>query len=62
MISASDILAARILVVDDLVANVLLLEQMLRGAGYTRVASTRDLRTGDMHTWPLVGRTTEASG
>ncbi|CAJ95175.1 Response regulator containing an adenylate cyclase effector domain [Cupriavidus necator] len=44
MISASDILAARILVVDDLEANVLLLEQMLRGAGYARVASTMDPR------------------
>lgn len=44
MISASDILAAKILVVDDLEANVLLLEQMLRGAGYTRVASTMDPR------------------
>jgi len=44
MISASDILAARILVVDDLEANVLLLEQMLRGAGYVRVESTMDPR------------------
>ncbi|MBP0620881.1 adenylate/guanylate cyclase domain-containing protein [Cupriavidus consociatus] len=44
MISASDILAAKILVVDDLEANVLLLEQMLRGAGYVCVASTTDPR------------------
>jgi adenylate cyclase len=44
MISASDVLAAKILVVDDLEANVLLLEQMLRGAGYVRVASTMDPR------------------
>ncbi len=44
MISASDILAAKILVVDDLEANVLLLEQMLRGAGYVCVASTMDPR------------------
>ncbi|AQV94872.1 cyclase [Cupriavidus necator] len=42
MIDASNILAARILVVDDLEANVLLLEQMLRGAGYVRIDSTVD--------------------
>ena len=42
MINPSDILAARILVVDDLEANVLLLMQMLRGAGYVCVASTMD--------------------
>jgi len=36
----SDILNARILVVDDQEANVSLLEQMLREAGYTCVAST----------------------
>ncbi len=40
MISASDILNAAILIVDDLQANVRLLENTLRGAGYTRVAST----------------------
>ena len=33
MISASDILNAAILIVDDLQANVRLLEKMLRGAG-----------------------------
>ncbi len=42
MISPSDILAAKILVVDDLEANILLLEQMLRGAGYVCIASTMD--------------------
>jgi CheY-like chemotaxis protein len=42
MISTSDILNARILIVDDLEANVRLLEQMLTGAGYTCIASTRD--------------------
>jgi adenylate cyclase len=42
MVSASDILHANILIVDDQAANVLLLEQMLRGAGYTSVASTRN--------------------
>ncbi|AEI82270.1 response regulator containing an adenylate cyclase effector domain (plasmid) [Cupriavidus necator N-1] len=44
MLSLSDILGARILIVDDLEANVLLLEQMLRGAGYTCVMSTTDPR------------------
>ena len=42
MISASDILNGRILIVDDLAANVRLLEQMLRGAGYTHIDSTMD--------------------
>ena len=42
MISSSDILNARILVVDDREANVRLLERMLSGAGYTCVASTMD--------------------
>ncbi len=42
MISASDILNAAILIVDDLQANVRLLENMLRGAGYTRITSTMD--------------------
>ncbi|MFS8979474.1 adenylate/guanylate cyclase domain-containing protein [Cupriavidus necator] len=44
MIHPSDILAARILVVDDLEANVLLLERMLHAAGYTSVESTTDPR------------------
>ncbi len=44
MIQPSDILAARILVVDDLEANVLLLERMLHAAGYTCVESTTDPR------------------
>jgi len=42
MVSSSDILNAKVLVVDDQEANVLLLERMLRGAGYTSVASTMD--------------------
>jgi len=42
MISATDILHARILIVDDQEANVLLLEQMLREAQYTSIASTMD--------------------
>ena len=41
-VADSDILAASILVVDDQQANVHLLEQTLREAGYTCVASTMD--------------------
>jgi len=37
-----DVLAGKLLIVDDQPANVLLLERMLRGAGYTSVASTLD--------------------
>jgi adenylate cyclase len=44
MVSHSDILHAPILVVDDQEANVLLLDRMLRGAGYTSIASTMDPR------------------
>jgi PAS domain S-box-containing protein len=44
MISSSDILNASILIVDDQEANVSLLEQMLRGAGYVSVSSTRNPR------------------
>jgi PAS domain S-box-containing protein len=40
MISASEILNANILIVDDQDANVQLLEQLLSEAGYARVAST----------------------
>jgi adenylate cyclase len=40
MVSSSEILDAKILVVDDQAANVLLLERTLRGAGYASVAST----------------------
>lgn len=42
MVSSADILNARILVVDDKRANVLLLEGMLRVAGYTSIESTTD--------------------
>jgi PAS domain S-box-containing protein len=42
MLSPTDILHANILIVDDQLANVLLLEQMLSGAGYTTLTSTRD--------------------
>ena len=40
MISATDILNASILIVDDQESNILLLEQMLGDAGYTRVTSS----------------------
>jgi len=42
MVSKSDILNARVLVVDDKEANVRLLELMLHSAGYTSVSSTTD--------------------
>lgn len=42
MLEASEILNASILIVDDQEANVLLLEQMLRNAGYTHITSTMD--------------------
>src|ERR1019366_8421983 len=42
MVSSADILNARILIVDDLEANVRLLEGMLRIAGYTSIESTTD--------------------
>lgn len=42
MITAADILSAKILVVDDKEANILLIEGMLRVAGYTSVTSTQD--------------------
>ena len=44
MISSRDILNAKILVVDDMAPNVLLIEGMLRIAGYTRVQSTTNPR------------------
>ena len=42
MVSEADILNAKILVVDDKPANVLLIDGMLRVAGYTSVYSTTD--------------------
>jgi adenylate cyclase len=42
MLSPADILRGRILIVDDQLPHVLLLEQLLRGAGYQSVASTLD--------------------
>ncbi len=42
MISSRDIFHGKVLIVDDQKANVLLLEQLLRGAGYVSVTSTMD--------------------
>ena len=42
MVNLSDILNASILIVDDQEANVRLLEQMLRSAGYACITSTMD--------------------
>jgi diguanylate cyclase (GGDEF)-like protein len=42
MVTNIDILNAGILIVDDQEANVLLLEQMLANAGYTRITATMD--------------------
>lgn len=44
MLEKSAILNASILIVDDQEANVLLLEQVLRNAGYTHISSTMDPR------------------
>ena len=50
MISSSDILHGKILIVDDLEANILLLERMLVSAGYTSVASTMNpLEVCELH-------------
>lgn len=50
MVSTGDILNALILIVDDQQANVRLLEQTLRGAGYTAVSSTMDpLEVAELH-------------
>lgn len=40
MLTQNDVLNARILIVDDQIANVQLLEQLLSDTGYTRTAST----------------------
>jgi signal transduction histidine kinase len=42
MITPTDILHGKVLIVDDQEVNVLLLERMLRGAGYVAVSSTTD--------------------
>jgi PAS domain S-box-containing protein len=42
MITAAEILNASVLIVDDQQSNILLLEEILQEAGYTRVSSTMD--------------------
>ena len=42
MISSSDILHGKVLIVDDQEVNILLIERMLRGAGYVSITSTMD--------------------
>ena len=42
MVDSADIMNAGILIVDDQEVNVLLLERMLRGAGYVSITSTMD--------------------
>ena len=42
MVTNADILNARILIVDDLEANVIMLEELLKGAGYVSITSTQD--------------------
>jgi CheY-like chemotaxis protein len=42
MISSSDILNAKVLIVDNEEVSVLLLERLLRGAGYVSITSTTD--------------------
>jgi putative two-component system response regulator len=50
MIDSADILRGKVLIVDDLEANVQLLEQMLRSAGYVSITSTMDPReVCDLH-------------
>jgi len=50
MISPTDILHAKILIVDDRVANISLLDAMLRNAGYVSVSSTTDSnKVCDLH-------------
>ncbi len=50
MITPSEILAARVLIVDDVEANVFLLEEILRIAGYTSVERTMESReVCDLH-------------
>lgn len=44
MLEPSDVLSGRLLIVDDQQSSIRLLERMLRGAGYTFIASTLDPR------------------
>jgi len=58
MLEAAEILHASILIVDDQEANVLLLERMLRNAGYDNITSTMDPRAvcglHDAHHYDLI--------
>ena len=50
MINATDLLKAKLLIVDDQATNVLLLERLLRGAGYVSIDSTQNPReVCDLH-------------
>ncbi len=50
MVSASDILNARILIVDDQDSSIKTLDAILRGAGYTRITTTSDSsKVCDLH-------------
>jgi len=50
LINASDILTANLLIVDDQAANVLLLERLLRSAGYVCITTTQNSReVCDLH-------------
>ncbi len=50
MITPSDILHGKILIVDDQAANILLLERMLQGAGYDSISSTMNpLEVCELH-------------
>jgi putative two-component system response regulator len=42
MVTATDVYQGKILIVDDQETNILLLEKILRGAGYVSVNSTKD--------------------
>lgn len=42
MIHTSDLIKAKLLIVDDQAANVLLLERLLRSAGYTSISTTQN--------------------
>lgn len=44
LVRTADVLEAKVLIVDDLEANVLLLERLLRGAGYSSLYSTMNPR------------------
>ena len=50
MVSDADVLQGKILIVDDLEANVQLLQRILREAGYVSISSTRNpLEVGELH-------------